>query len=81
MIFSKKSFLPIEISRGQGLVSGIEKMRTELYAYVAPTQELLFKLAEREESCDYVIVGANLFYGNMVMAWPKNFSYGPLFNY
>ena len=70
-----------ESSRRQGLVSGIEKMRFELYAYVAPTQELLFKLVERGESCAYIIVGSNLFYGNLVMAWPKNFSYGPLFDY
>ena len=71
----------VQIPLSRVMVAGIEKMRTELFAMISPTQELLFKLVERGESCDYTIVGSNIFYGNMVIAWPKNFEFGPLFNY
>ena len=64
-----------------GIVAGIEKMNNQPYAMIISTQEMLFKLMEREQSCDFVIVGPILFYGNMIMAWPKNFAFGPLFDY
>ena len=64
-----------------GIVAGIEKMKNEPYAMLISTQEMLFKLVEREESCGYVIVGPTLFFGNMIIAWPKNFAFGPLFDY
>ena len=65
----------------KGIVDGIEKMNTEPFAMLISTQEMLFKLVEREESCAFVIVGPILFHGNMIIAWPKNFAFGPLFDY
>ena len=64
-----------------GIVGGIGKMNTEPYALLISTQEMLFKLLERDESCAFIIAGPILFYGNMIMAWPKNFAFGPLFDY
>ena len=65
----------------EGLVDGIDRMNKEPYAMLISTQELLFKLVERDESCAFVIVGPILFYGNMIIAWPKNYAFGPLFDY
>ena len=65
----------------KGIVDGIEKMNTEPFAMLISTQEMLFKLVEREESCAFVIVGPILIHGNMIIAWPKNFAFGPLFDY
>ena len=65
----------------KGVLDGIEKMKTEQFAYLTPKQELLVELVRRKESCAYIIAGSTLFYGNLIMAWPKNFPYGPLFDY
>ena len=39
-------------------------------------------LSERTgETCNIVEIGPNLFNGNLVMAWKKDFPYAPILNY
>ena len=49
---------------------------------VISNTEYLMKTSERTgETCNIVEIGPNLFNGNLVMAWRKNFPYAPILNY
>ena len=49
---------------------------------VTSSRKYLLIISERTgETCKIVEIGPNLFNGNLVMAWKKNFPYAPILNY
>ena len=50
-------------------------------AMVQATQAIYGVLAASGDQCSIVQVGPNLFNGNLIIAWTKDFPYAPLFNY
>ena len=49
---------------------------------VISSNKYLLRTSERTgETCNIVEIGPNLFNGNLVMAWKKNFPYAPILNY
>ena len=72
-------------------------MKTEKYAFIQASQAIYQELgqpmsamssnecllfSERTgETCNIVEIGPNLFNGNLVMAWKKDFPYAPILNY
>ena len=41
----------------------------------------VFNAAARGQECDVIEMGPNLFNGNLVFAWQKNYPYGRILNY
>ena len=61
--------------------AAVIKMKEEQFAYMQATQAIYGILARSGDECNIVQIGPNLFNGNLVIAWGKQFPYAPLFNY